>query len=641
MASSNAAQPQWDLLIRDAVVFDGSGELPLTQDLAVKDGRIAAVGAGLDRQGEAAEVVDAQGQWLMPGLLDIHTHLDLEVEIDPRLPEVVRHGTTTVVMSNCSLGLAYGAQLRNGENPIVDCFARVENVPKSVLQKVVDRVDWDDSAGYLAHLEQLPLGPNVVPMIPHSMLRAEVMGLKESVSREPTEDELARMEALVEQGMQQGYAGFSTDALPFHYLANDPHRRTKIPTQFASFGELKRLTGVVRRYGRVWQATPPKDSRWQTLRNFALTSGRLFGRPLKVTAVAALDVVSNRSIGRMAVVLTRLLNSALLRGMFRLQALAAPFKVYADGILTPLAEETPALRELNEPDLEDREARRALLRDEGFRARFRACWYGDKRGLSLARLKRALGLMDDTLRRDLADMVMTDRPQPQWRDHSLSEIYTRYRAWVGGGTVAAEDAQAFEPLGRDIADDCDFFLALLEAYDTDLRWYVLAANDRPEVLRKLLFEEQILPGFNDSGAHLTNMAFYDGNLRGLRLAQEQGFAAVARHVRRLTLAPAEFFGLDVGRLSVGAPADLLLLDPQALRRYDSEAHTQLAYREAFAHEQMVNRSDGVVSGVWIAGQRAWTGKDFAPALGQQAMGRLLRVGQPLAQTTPESLRTAA
>ena len=51
------------------------------------------------------------------------------------------------------------------------------------------------------------------------------------------------------------------------------------------------------------------------------------------------------------------------------------------------------------------------MRDEGFRARFRACWYGDKRGLSLARLKRALGLMDDTLRRDLADMVMTDRPQ--------------------------------------------------------------------------------------------------------------------------------------------------------------------------------------------------------------------------------------
>ena len=350
--------------------------------------------------------------------------------------------------------------------------------------------------------------------------------------------------------------------LPFHYLANDPHRRTKIPTQFASFGELKRLTGVVRRYGRVWQATPPKDSRWQTLRNFALTSGRLFGRPAegdggwprwmwcRIARLAAWPWCSRGCSIRHCCAAC----SACRRWR-------APFKVYADGILTPLAEETPALRELNEPDLEDGEARRALLRDEGFRARFRACWYGDKRGLSLARLKRALGLMDDTLRRDLADMVMTDRPQPQWRDHSLAEIYTRYRAWVGGGTVAAEDAQAFEPLGRDIADDCDFFLALLEAYDTDLRWYVLAANDRPEVLRKLLFEEQILPGFNDSGAHLTNMAFYDGNLRGLRLAQEQGFAAVARHVRRLTLAPAEFFGLDVGRLSVGAPADLLLPGP--------------------------------------------------------------------------------
>ena len=77
----------------------------------------------------------------MPGLFDVHTHLDLEVELDPRLPEVVRHGTTTVVVSNCSLGLAFGRQNRNGEEPIVDCFARVENMPKHVLQKAAARVD--------------------------------------------------------------------------------------------------------------------------------------------------------------------------------------------------------------------------------------------------------------------------------------------------------------------------------------------------------------------------------------------------------------------------------------------------------------------------------------------------------------------
>ena len=108
------------------------------------------------------------------------------------LAEVTRHGTTTTVMSNCSLGLAFGAQRRNGEDPIVDCFARVENIPKHVLQKVADRVDWTTRRGYLDHLRTLPLGANVVPMVPHSMLRSEVMGLRGSVSRDPTAADLQR-----------------------------------------------------------------------------------------------------------------------------------------------------------------------------------------------------------------------------------------------------------------------------------------------------------------------------------------------------------------------------------------------------------------------------------------------------------------
>ena len=116
--------------------------------------------------------------------------------------EAVRHGTTTVVMSNCSLGVAYGNQRRNGEDPIVDCFARVENVPKHVLSAVAQACTWTTSADYLSHFEGMALGPNVVPLIPHSMLRIEVMGLNASVQRDPTADELKRMEQLLEQGMQ-------------------------------------------------------------------------------------------------------------------------------------------------------------------------------------------------------------------------------------------------------------------------------------------------------------------------------------------------------------------------------------------------------------------------------------------------------
>ena len=132
------------------------------------------------------------------------------------------------------------------------------------------------------------------------------------------------MEALLEQAMDEGYVGFSTDALPFHFLSEDPNRLRKIPSQFGSYAELKRLTGVLRRRGRLWQATPPKDKPLAAIRNFLLTSGVVHGRTLKITAVAALDVASNRSIRRLALLITRTLNSRLLRGFFRFQALALP-----------------------------------------------------------------------------------------------------------------------------------------------------------------------------------------------------------------------------------------------------------------------------------------------------------------------------
>ena len=85
---------QWDLLIRGAKVFDGSGGAGRMLDIAVRDGRIAALGTDLP-EAAAKDVHDATGSWLTPGLLDIHTHEDLEVELEPGLPEVVRHGTTT------------------------------------------------------------------------------------------------------------------------------------------------------------------------------------------------------------------------------------------------------------------------------------------------------------------------------------------------------------------------------------------------------------------------------------------------------------------------------------------------------------------------------------------------------------------
>ncbi|MCK7551886.1 N-acyl-D-amino-acid deacylase family protein [Marinobacter goseongensis] len=624
MSETTASVATWDYLIHGAKVFDGTGELPLREDIAIADGRIAARGQELD-PANARQVIDGNEYWAMPGLFDIHTHYDLELEVAPGLPESVRHGTTTVVIANCSLGLAFGAQRKDDADPIVDCYARVENIPKEVLRATADKVDWHNPKEYIQHLNKLSLGPNLVTLVPHSMLRIEVMGFDASISRDPTENELQAMEALLEKALDDGYAGFSTDALPFHYLANQPNTRKTIPTQFAKYPEIKRLTDVVRRKGGVWQATPPKDSTIGTIKTFLLSCGRLHGKPLKTTVVAALDVQSNRKIVRLARLLARVLNSRLLKGDFHLQALAAPFKVWSDGAVTPLSEEIEELRTLNETELEDREERIRILNDPDYIKRFKAMWMSGKTGFGLSRIKRWLRLEDYAFNRTLADMTIDVCPLKAWEGNTFAEVFDRVRAANTGREFHATEAKTtlLKTHFGDVKDEGDFVLAMLRAFDRDLSWYTVSANRDETMVRNLLMDRQLLPGFNDSGAHLTNMAFYDGNLRALKLASDGGDTDVAYMVRRLTRDPARVFGVKGGSIEVGDQADLILVNPSALRRLDHNNTVQRQYREEFSHEQLVNRTDGVVPLVMIAGHPAWQGDEFDPSLGKTRMGTVL------------------
>jgi N-acyl-D-aspartate/D-glutamate deacylase len=616
----------WDTLIQNALVFDGSGNPPEALDIAIKKGRIVAKGSSLPRT-PAAKVIDAGGKWLMPGLLDIHTHLDLEVDLEPGLPEAVRHGTTTVLVGNCSLGTCFGSQQENGQDPIVDCFTRVENIPKSVLRKCTEAVTWKDSGEYMDHFENIPLGPNIGIFVPHSMLRVQAMGLQDSISRAPNEAELMRMESLLEQAMDQGYLGMSTDGLPFHYLANSPNTDKRIPTQFASFSEMKRLLGVVRRRGRVWQTTPIIENRPKALLYFLLTSGRLFGRTLKTSALAALRFVLLPQASQMFLRFAALLNSRLFRGNIHFQALGTNFRIWSDGIVSPLFEELESTCELIAREYEDREGRMALLNDPAWVERFRSDWHRGRRGRDLARLKAKIGMPDDLVVRELDLMIFDGAPVPEWEGESMQRVFERLARFQAGGTNAARtdtEKAAFEKFPRPIGDDADFMLHMMRTYDKDFRFWIDVGNVNKEGVLDLLLHPSTLPGFNDSGAHITNMAFFDSNLSSLQLAQRESLDTVAQIVRRLTREPAEFFGLDVGSLDIGAQADIVVIDPEALAGWDDNANRKLMYRDLFEHNQMVSRSDGVVSHVLINGELAWQGSDFTDALGSKTMGRALR-----------------
>jgi len=621
----NAPVTKIDTLIKNAKVFN-NGETPVIEDVAITGGRIVSRGKPVDET-QVSNIIDAEGQWLMPGLFDIHTHYDLELEVAPGLPESTRHGTTSVVIANCSLGLAFGNQRDGTFDPIVACYARVENMPKSVLTNCADNVTWDNPKDYLNHLDQLNLGPNVAVLFPHSMLRIETMGFENSITRDPTAAELDEMQNTLRDSLKEGYVGFSTDALPFHYLAAQPHCEKTIPTQFAKYPELKALAQVVREQGATWQATPPKDSVIDTLKTFLLTSGRLHGRPLKTTVVAALDVANNWKLARLGKTLARLLNSSLIKGDFHMQALGAPFKIWSDGAITPIAEEIPELRRLNETDLEDRAGRLKILTDADYIKSFRAMWMKGKQGWGIARLKRKFDLEDFAFNRNLADMTVDLCPQTNWQGMSFQEALDRVLA-IKSATltdgVSNEERNLVQTDFLMVADEADFMLQMLRSFDTDLSWSTVTANRSMETVRELLMDPLLLPGFNDSGAHLTNMAFYDVNLRSLKLAATGGDADVSYMVKRLTKDAAEVFGVDGGSIYEGDIADLILVDPEKLAAYDGEQHVKRIHREEFQTEQLVNRSDGVVSLVMIGGHTAWENNDFSSHLGQTPMGRLLR-----------------
>src|SRR5689334_14317918 len=135
-----------DLIIKNALFFDGQGTPAVRRDVGVRDGRIARIVANLTEAAHAT--IDATNLWLAPGFVDIHTHYDIELEIAPGLVESVRHGVTTVVMGNCSLSLAIGSA-----EQLATIFERVETLPPVLIQKWLQAsLSWQTPGQYLAHL---------------------------------------------------------------------------------------------------------------------------------------------------------------------------------------------------------------------------------------------------------------------------------------------------------------------------------------------------------------------------------------------------------------------------------------------------------------------------------------------------------
>lgn len=590
----------YDTIIRCGRWFDGTGAPSAVRTLGIRDGHVAVITDGdLDETG-CPHVIDATGKWVLPGMLDIHTHYDVEVLGGPSLAESLRHGVTTVMLGSCSLSTVYVDGADAG-----DIFGRVEAIPREHVIAAVDQhKTWSNGEEYIAALEARPLGPNVAAFLGHSDMRAATMGLDRATrdDERPTKSEQAQMERMLIEALRAGFVGMSSQQLLFDKLDGDVCRSRTLPSTYAKARELRRLKSLLRRSNRILQSGPDIQNPFN-IGSQVFQSLGFVRNPLKTSLLSAADVKSNPVAVKLLGPLARLANR--LGGNFRWQHLPVPFEVYADGIDLVIFEEfgsgAAALH------LKDEVERNALLRDEDYRRAFRKD-YDAKFGMRV-------------WHRDFFDAEIVGCPDATVIGKSFGQV--------------GRDRGGLHPV--------DAFLDLVLEHGAALRWRTTISNHRPEVLKKLAADSGIQMGFSDAGAHLRNMAFYNMGLRLLRHVQDsaragQPFMTIEQAVHRLTGELADWYRIDAGHLRVGDRADVVVLDPERLDA-TLDAYAEETVDQYGGLSRMVNRNDDTVNAVLVGGRAVFLDGAPTPLVGVQRTGRFLRAAHkaPASVTDQEDL----
>ena len=543
-------------LFRGATVYDGTGADPVQADLLVRDGRIAAIGAGARTAAGEAAVVDAGGLALMPGIVDLHTHYDAQVTWDPGCSPSPALGVTTAVIGNCGFGIApcppalRDTMLRN--------LSVVEGMDLGAL-RTGTRWDFETFGGYLDLLRRLGPSLNVAVFAGHSAIRTAVMGEDASTRVEPTAAELAAMVAQVREAMAAGAIGFASSFSPNH----SGWGGAPMPSTIATDAELHAMLEPIREAGRgvFMSATGPRATP-EYMEDVAARTGR----PAFISTVLAMysDSAPTRGLAMYDRCAEAIDRGHEVRIQASCQPLTFDFDLHTPYVWYPLPSFAPVKAAAG-----DAEALARIYADPSFREAFRA-----------------------DLRSPPSGVIFTG----DWTQVAVA-IASDARRDTQDRTIAALAAEA----GVD-AIDWLFDFGLAERLGA--RFAGRFFNNRDEGVAPLITHRAGVITLSDAGAHLGYLcdAGFGLHLLG-HWARETGTFTLQEAVRRLTSHPADAYRIPGrGRIAPGAAADLLLFDPATV----GISRLRAAHDLPGGARRLVRDPVGV-HGTWVNGTRTFDG----------------------------------
>ena len=512
----------FDVVIHGGTVVDGTGGTGVLADVAIADGRIAAIGdLGT---AEAEQRVDADGLVVCPGFVDPHTHYDAQLFWDPAASPSNLHGVTSVVMGNCGFTLAPLGDESDAEY-LGAMMVQVEGMSPAALELGVDW-KWRSFADYLGRLDG-NIGVNVAAMVGHCALRRAVMK-DESVNREATDDEMEEMKRLLGEALEAGGLGFSTTR-SFTHTDGDG---VPVPSRVASDDEVVALSEVCARY-------PGTTLEW-------VSDGCLSGfTDDEVDLMARMSLAAERRLN------WNVLTVDSARPEDYRNQVSACERVAAQGGRA-VALTMPILIGMT-------------MHFHSFCALYKLPDWEEVMGLPVEEKK--VRLADPHVRRFLEQRAASPE----------AGVFSRLTGWgryLIGETFSDENEGLAGCLVGDIARERgqrDFFTLLDIVVADDLRTVLWPGptDDDPAswLMRQAVWDhEHVMIGGSDAGAHLDRMAGASYPTEWLAdCLRGQQLAPLERAVAEMTNVPARYFGMiDRGQITEGFHADLVVFDPKTV-----------------------------------------------------------------------------